>query len=818
MRTIDHVRAALACGVAFSCPAAAQTATPDGAQQAPGSRAVPTQTQTQTQTGQIQEIVVTAQRKSERLSRVPISVSAFTDRKMEVLGIKSFADIVRFTPGVQFNNDRHDIAIRGISSAAGTGTTGVYIDDTPIQVRALGLNANNTLPNIFDLDRVEVLRGPQGTLFGAGSEGGTVRYITPAPSLDKYSVYARTEAAGVEKGSPNYEAGVAIGGPLVRDTLGFRASGWYRRDGGYVNRVDYRTGITTERDANYVDTYVVRAALGWAPAPSLLVTPSIFYQKRNQHNHDEYWVSLSDSSQSNFLSGTPDRQSDRDRFLLPALKIAWTGDSVQATSNTSYFDRKEVVNGYSGTLYNLSLLDQLLGAQIDFAGNSNPNQIVDPTRVILQPGTINLPEFPGYISRVFITNAQQNFTQELRLQSTRPNARFQWTAGIFYSFNRQASTEEIRDPLLPQLIPLLFGVDVPGFSNGVDLLPNGDSYINHTLGHDRQIALFGDATYAVTPKLKASIGLRYAWTKFEFTNYSDGPQNLGRRSGSGGKSETPFTPKINVSYQATPDDLYYGTISKGYRIGGASPPFPLSPCQADLTRLGLTAAPASYSSDSVWNYELGFKNKFLDRRLSIAASAFYLKWSNIQQANYLTSCGFQYTGNFGEVESKGFDAQFQAAVTRHLSLDLSLGYTQARYSKTTPVGTTGVPITSKGNTIPGVVPWTVSLGGQYSFELGGRDAFLRADYEFQSRNPYLTAQQDINNATNDPSLINDPSTHFVSVRSGITLGKLQAQAFIDNLLNIHPQYNLQHQDQYTALFEATTARPRTFGASLSYRY
>ena len=111
------------------------------------------------------------------------SVSAFTAAKMDVQGIKSFADIAKFTPGVTFDEDSHDISIRGINSTAGSGTTGIYIDDTPIQVRNLGLNANNTLPAVFDLDRVEVLRGPQGTLFGAGSEGGTVRYITTQPSL-----------------------------------------------------------------------------------------------------------------------------------------------------------------------------------------------------------------------------------------------------------------------------------------------------------------------------------------------------------------------------------------------------------------------------------------------------------------------------------------------------------------------------------------------------------------------------------------------------------------------------------------------------------
>src|SRR5580658_9913337 len=133
------------------------------------------------------EIVVTATRKEENLSKVPVSVSAFTAAKMDVQGIKSFADIAKFTPGVSFNDDRHDVAIRGITSEAGSATTGIYIDDTPIQARALGLNANNTLPAVFDLDRVEVLRGPQGTLFGAGSEGGTVRYITAQPSLTTFS-------------------------------------------------------------------------------------------------------------------------------------------------------------------------------------------------------------------------------------------------------------------------------------------------------------------------------------------------------------------------------------------------------------------------------------------------------------------------------------------------------------------------------------------------------------------------------------------------------------------------------------------------------
>ena len=804
-------RAALLLSAAVPIAARAQIAAPDGAAQASGSRAEATQA------GQVEEIVVTAQRKSETLSRVPISITAFTDQKMEVLGIKSFADIAKFTPGVQFDEARHDIAIRGVSSKAGTGTTGIYIDDTPIQVRALGLNANNTLPNIFDLDRVEVLRGPQGTLFGAGSEGGTVRYITPQPSLDKYSAYARIEGSGVERGSPNYEAGLAVGGPIVSDTLGFRVSAWYRRDGGYINRVDYQTGAATERDANYVDTYVVRAALGWAPAPGLLITPAVYFQNRRQHNYDNYGVSISDPGNGDYRSSTPDRQPDNDRFVLPSIKVDYTRGAVRFISNTSYFDRNEVVGGYSGTIYNLSYFQQLLNAQTDAFGNDNSaNQVVPPGRGLLSATGPNLPEFPNYLARNIINNQQQNFTQEARLQNTDASARLQWTAGVFYNDNRTLSNEEIRDPELPQLAPLIFGDSVATFF-GEDLLPNGDSYINHTVSHDRQVALFGDVTYAFTDRLKGSLGLRYAWTKFTFTNYSDGPQNLGPRSGAGSKSEQPFTPKFNVSFQATPDDLYYATISKGFRIGGANPPIPAAACAADLNALGLTSAPATYNSDSLWNYEAGFKDKFFDRKLSVAASGYYLRWSNIQQANYLTSCGLQYTGNLGEVEGAGFDTQIQAAITRNLSLDVAFGYTSARYSKTTFGGSAGA-LSSKGDTIPGVVPWSVSVGGQYSFEVGERPAFIRSDYQFESRNPYLTPIQDTASATFDTSLVNDPATSQWSARAGMTFGKLQAQLFAENLLNQHPQLNLNHQDQFTLLFEAQTLRLRTFGASLSFRY
>src|ERR1700730_4093309 len=215
-------------------------------------------------TGPLQEIVVTDTRHEEGLSKVPISVTALTQEAMDIRGVKDIQDVARFTPGVRIDNSgTNNIAIRGISSSGGAGTTGIYIDDTPIQIRALAFNPDDTLPKSFDMDRIEVLRGPQGTLFGAGSEGGTVRYIPPQPSLTKTSFYSRDEVAYTEGGAPSYEAGVAGGMPLIDGVLGARLTVWYRRDGGYIDQIDPVTRSRVQKNANYDNTAVIRLAAVW---------------------------------------------------------------------------------------------------------------------------------------------------------------------------------------------------------------------------------------------------------------------------------------------------------------------------------------------------------------------------------------------------------------------------------------------------------------------------------------------------------------------------------------------------------------------------
>jgi outer membrane receptor protein involved in Fe transport len=763
----------------------------------------------------IQEIVVTAERREEKLSKVPESISAYTSEKLDQLDIKSFGDLVKYTPSVNYNPDTNNISIRGVNSTAGDATTGIYIDDTPVQLRVLGFGSDNSLPAVFDLERVEVLRGPQGTLFGAGSEGGTIRFITPQPDLTGYDVYAKTELSSTRYGAPSYETGVAVGGPIVDDKIGFRVSAWWRHDGGYVDQVNYLTGQTIDRNTNRTNTLVIRGALLWQVSANFSIEPSVFYQHRAQRNDDDYWVGISNPSRGNYKTGTPELMGNHDRFALPALKADWTFDGAELISDTSYFDRKQNVQDYSGTLYDLSYFQQseTSGTNPDFVTPCVGGLCLNNPQPLLLANGINLPGFGFYKARNIITNEQRNFTQEVRLQSTDPDARLSWVIGAFYTHQDQLSVEEINDPQLPALTQYLWG-DTMANIWGEELLPNGDDYINHTQGHVWQAALFANATYAVTPALKLQLGARIAKTHFSFNNFADGPQNFGPSGPDSGKQDgTPFTPMASLTYQFNPDDMVYVTAAKGYRIGGANPLFPVAACSE------ITTEPLQYNSDTVNSYEIGTKDKFLDGRLQVSLSAYYLNWNNIQQIVTLPSCGFRFTVNQGSAVSNGVDLEGEWLLTDDLDFDFSVGYTDAHYTSLSQIGTfpNNVVLATKGDKLPGS-PWTVSLGGQYNRQIWGRDSFIRLEYQYAARETGMTPERDPNTTLFDGALLPEPAVSLVTLRAGTTLGSTAVTLFAENLLNAHPQENLNHQDSNTLLFEAQTERPRTIGLTATYRY
>jgi outer membrane receptor for ferrienterochelin and colicin len=241
-------------------------------------------------------VVVTATRQADTVNRVPLSVTAVTQRDLDEQGLKEARDLSRTVPALVITGGSAtaggNITIRGISSSTGAPTTGVYLDDTPLQKRNVtgAFTGNGTpTPVLFDLQRIEVLRGPQGTLYGGSSEGGTIRFITPTPSLTRYSVYARSEVSSTEDGDASYEAGGAAGGPIVQDKLGFRASVYGRHTGGYVDLVDvYDGGRTIQDNVNDEDATAVRGVLLWAPTESLRATLSYYNSRKVRRGTDSF--------------------------------------------------------------------------------------------------------------------------------------------------------------------------------------------------------------------------------------------------------------------------------------------------------------------------------------------------------------------------------------------------------------------------------------------------------------------------------------------------------------------------------------------------
>ncbi len=364
----------------------------------------------------------------------------------------------------------------------------------------------------------------------------------------------------------------------------------------------------------------------------------------------------------------------------------------------------------------------------------------------------------------------------------------------------------------------LFGESISDAWGVTSLLPNGDDYYNRNVGHSEQTAIFADLTYALTDQLKLTGGLRYATTHFDIANNADGPQNTGQSGGKSGKDENPFTPKISLAWQMNNDHMAYATVAKGFRIGGGNVPLSaglLATCQADLDARHIATLPHTYNSDSTVSYELGSKDKFLNRSLQVASSVYHVDWSNIQYQDLLSNCGILYTTNLGSVESNGFDLQTTWLPIHNVELDLAVGYTNARFTKN--AGAPDVPTVRKGDAIGGP-PWTVTLGGRWDFTVQGLAAYLRVDDQYASKSSRYTPNLDPLTAGYDAGLRLAPSTNYLSVRSGAKLADWDVSVFIDNLTNEHPELTRSHATSASPVYQLTTARPMTVGVTGIYRY
>jgi outer membrane receptor protein involved in Fe transport len=744
-------------------------------------------------TEELDVIVVTAQRREERPQEVPISISAYSQRAMDNRGMRTIEDISRLTPGVSlvhgtnYNSESSNIAIRGIDSNAGAATTGVYIDDTPIHSRHLFFGTFNAYPMLFDLDRVEVLHGPQGTLFGASTEGGAVRFITPEPSLDRLSAYARAETAVTAHGEPTMELGVAGGVPLIAGKIGIRASASYRYEGGYIDRIDWHTGRMADVDSNWSRSQTARLALKWAVNDRVTLTPSIYYQKRDVNDTAAWWVPVAgvpDPTNGQFAqplrNGNAVANPSSDEFVLPALRIEASLGDLRIVSNTSYFNRNQAaISDY--TEYDRAV----------FLGDPYPAA--------------------GEAGRGFWADDQENWTQELRLESTDPAARVSWTAGVFFQRAKENTILNVFDPALVAEL-------------GFPVFNGGYIYVQDPfMGIDRQLAIFGQADFKLTPKLDLTLGLRYSKAEFEGVTYYAGPVVGDPVASRGQQSEHPVTPKFGFAYQIDADTLVYASAAKGFRIGGANPAvgqFCYGPGSA-LEQIGLANVPSTYTSDNVWSYELGTKGGFAQQRLLLNASVYLIRWRNIQQNVPLTECGFQFTANLGEAESKGLDLQLQMHVSDALTLGGTLSYTDAQFTETVQLQPTVNSIVRDGDHLAGS-PWKLSVFGQLNFPVRGRTAYLRADYQYNASQADLIPNTNPRNGSYTLFAGTVPAQSFMSLRAGVHLAKWDVSAFAQNLFDTRPRLTV-NQDVGsptggTPLLYAITWPPRTIGLTATYRY
>jgi len=801
----------------------------------------------------LSEVVVTATRREERLQDVPISVSAFSQEKIDSQGLRNIDDLTRLSPGIAFqrngngssanyNDENSDINIRGIDSQAGTSTTGIYIDETPVQSRHIGFGAVNAFPALFDLDRVEVLRGPQGTLFGAGAEGGVVRFITPQPSLTKDSGYVRSEVASTDHGSGSLEFGAAFGAPIIDNVLGFRVSASFRRDGGWVDRASYTlnpptdpttfnlqtpqfAGIT-ERAANWQETMTVRGALKWAVNDDVTVTPSIYYQKLNINDTASYWTALSDPAASRFYDGNALRNPSTDPYWLAAIKVDWNLGFAQLTSNTSYFHRQQhSTSDYSQYLRATYALFALLPS------------------IFPQPGDAGYATFE---------DDQKNWYEEIRLSSD-TNGRFVWNTGLFFSHLDENIPESIYDTTLEQEI-LDYTTTAYGPAGAYDLCvplacPNGRIFhgpVDRVV--DKQIAVFGELTYKITDTLKITGGLRVSKVDFTGTTFAGGPFLGTPDAGTAASgSEKPITPKGVISWQPDKGNLYYASASKGYRVGGVNVGVGTI-CEGDLATLGLPLGsdgfhhvPNQFASDNLWSYEVGGKNTFLDHRLQINSSLFWIDWRNIQQNVYLPSCGEQFTANLGHVVSRGGDIDIQFKPIESVFLQLTVAYTDAKFTKSSCAGvltfdaTIGAcngptvtnpanaphPIVSEGDRLLGA-PWNFTASAEKTFVgWSGANPYLRADFQYSTAQTALLQGTDTRNALYDDTIHGLPISKNLQLRGGFRWNGYDISMFADNVLNQHPELFLSRDIADNAtdqLYFGRGVRPRTYGLTATYRF
>jgi iron complex outermembrane receptor protein len=747
---------------------------------------------------QIEVVRVTAQKRQEDPNKVAMSISTVSGAQLQAQHVNDFTDLTREVPNISFTvasgnggagPGTSNIEMRGISSAAGAATVGIYLGEVSITVGNV-YTMGTVEPKFFDIDRVEVLRGPQATLYGASSMGGTIKFVPNEPDLKERQFSSYTEASNTKGGSANYSANVVANFPLLADELALRIGVQAQRTGGFINQVD-GDGNVLASNINKIDDQELRLALKWKPIRALTITPSLYYQKVDAKDISAFNLEL-----PNYQAQKQVREPSNDTLLTPNLTVNWDMGRADLTSSTSYFQRK-FDRTQNGSAYNSYSLSTFLTSTAD--GGTAPPELIDA--------------IAGLPSAVYLNNRVRQVSQEFRLASKPYDAAvspWTWLGGVYFS-NQHTDIFE-NDPI--------FGVNDTfarfGFSSAdPDILPDaypgafpGDNAFSGTFHyHEKQSSVFGEINYYFTPALHVTVGARYlkgdSTLDQKNSLYLAGAGN----NSSSSLSSRAFTPKYALTWEVDPSNTVYTSVAKGFRLGGSNVFVPPTTCGPDLEANGIDKGPATYAPDSLWSYEVGSKSRLLNNRLSINADVFYVKWKNIQQGVYLPTCTYTYNANAGDATSKGFEFEIKAKPIPGLTLSAAGGYVKAELSNDKGLQN-GIVGAVEGAQIQGVPKYNAAVNARYNFALfGDKSAFVMGGVQWVgsskgSLNPEQTDYQ-------------RPAYHTADFSAGMSFDRYDLSLFVKNAFDTDTV--IQHP-QVASIVQAYRVPPRSIGMGLAAKF
>ena len=694
---------------------------------------------------ELPDVVVTANKRPQLLSDVPEAVSSISGTQLRHTQARRFEDYLTKVPGLNFVSSGEgttQIFIRGITAGAAqlSSTVAVYVDDTPYGSSTVYAGGATGVPDLDpgDIDHIEVLKGPQGTLYGADALGGVLKFVTNQPNTQTLSGHIEVGGATVDRGGNGYDASGAANVPLIPGELAVRLSGFYRQDPGFID--DPGRGQT---DINRALVYGGRLALGWTPADGVKVNLTALVQNTRARNP---------SAEDVIVPSLAPLQGEREqaRYFDSPKDYAYRLYSAHVDMDLGF---ASLISATSYSTFGLRRVDEFLAYENYFGMPFRDNQPVN----------------------------EDKLTQEVRLQSAAA-AKVEWRIGTFFSHEHslQAQSIESLAPLtLQPIAPALADVDAP------------DRYT--------EIAGFGDLTFHVNDRFDVTLGARYSHNDqhLEELGMLQGMSFSAARATSDNSATWLFNPR----YKLSAGWMVYARAASAYRPGGPTTVIPIVNVPKD-----------TYDPDHLIDYETGIKGSWLDRRLTVEASVFYIDWRKIQLNESVS--GLSYIANGGKARSKGFEASLSYSPVPGLVVVAGTAHTEASLSQDA-LGVGG----RDGDQLAAVPKWTASLDASYEWRLNPRwNVFVGGSFRYVgNRLSDFAVEADTLLPANRYSL---GSYKVCDVRAGISRDDWRATVYVKNLgddrgiLLIAPATPLANANPYVA----SIIQPRTFGVDLSAQF